>query len=211
MNNQNKNQHQDGQYRRPQHPVCDDDAGIRPTIDRKQLLSGFAMLAGLSLLMAIALAPRSAEAPAPLPDAAQVRSDTAAALSADCQMVQELTYLPCGHQVTRRQTLTGELAGKGRDALEAAYDAWQITSYASAEVTMTQALDMYCPEHVVLMPDETGMLCIWQNKYGDALARVQELDVALSELADNAQDEARPGKGFDTKEALEKWLESVES
>lgn len=211
MNNQNKNQHQDGQYRRPQHPVCDDDAGIRPTIDRKQLLSGFAMLAGLSLLMAIALAPRSAEAPAPLPDAAQVRSDTAAALSADCQMVQELTYLPCGHQVTRRQTLPGELAGKGRDALEAAYNAWQITSYASAEVTMTQALDMYCPQHVVLMPDEGGQLCIWQNKYGDALALVEELDAAVGELPDAVQNDVRAGKGFDDRDELEKWLENVES
>ena len=76
---------------------------------------------------------------------------------------------------------------------------------------MEQTLALYCPQHVVLMPDEGGMLCVFQNKYGDALALVKELDLLLTELPDDVQQTVRPGKGFDTIEALEQWLEGVDS
>ena len=198
------------QYRRPQHHSTQEPIDIRPTIDRKQLLTGSAVLMGLALLMVLALAPLKANAPAE-PDAAQVIRSADQTLSAECALVQHLTYTPCGHQMTRRQSLPGELAGKGRADLAAAYEGWQVTSYAPTEVQMEQSLNMYCPEHLVLMPDESAMLCIWQNKYGDALALVEELGTAVGELPDSVQDEVRRGKGFDTQEALEKWLESVES
>ena len=129
----------------------------------------------------------------------------------DCQLIQHMTYAPCGHDLTRRQTIPQELAGKGREEVSAAYDAWQITSFASAEVAMEQKLSLYCPEHVVLMPDEGGMLCIFQNKYGDALALVEALDLPLPELPDSYQEEIRPGKGFSTQEELAQWLEAADS
>lgn len=198
-------------YRRPRPHFSDEKLDVRPTVDRRQLLTGSAMLLGLALLMILGLAPRSAQAPDEHTDTAQVVVDAAQTLAADCQVVQHLTFTPCGHQMTRRQTLPAELAGKTREALAAAYDAWQVTAFAPSEVVMEQALDLHCPEHVVLMPDEGGMLCIWQNRYGDALALVKELGAAVSELPDSVQDEVRQGKGFDSQEALEKWLESVES
>jgi len=208
MNNRNDPH---GPYRRPQPHFSDEKLDVRPTIDRRQLLSGSAMLLGLALLMILGLIPRSAQAPDSEPDSAQVVVDAAQTLAADCRIVQYLTFAPCGHQLTRRQALPAELAGQTREALTAAYDTWQVTSFAASEVVMEQALDMYCPEHVVLMPDESGLLCIWQNKYGDALALLKELGTAVSELPDSVQDEVRQGKGFDSQEALEKWLESVES
>ena len=80
-----------------------------------------------------------------------------------------------------------------------------------AEVVMEQTMALHCPQHVVLMPDESGMLCVFQNRYGDALALVKELDLLLTELPDNVQQAVRHGKGFDTIEALEKWLEGSDS
>ena len=200
-----------GQYRRPRPHLTEDNMQIRPTIDRSQLLTGGAMLAGLALLMAVALAPKSAMDDAVLPDAAQVRTDTQMTTAADCQLIQHMTYSPCGHDLTRRMTLPAELTGKDRSALTAAYDAWQITSFASAEVVMEQTLPLYCPQHVVLLPDESGMLCVFQNKYGDALALVKELDLLLTELPESSQQLVRQGKGFDTIEELEKWLEGTDS
>ena len=76
---------------------------------------------------------------------------------------------------------------------------------------MERTLDLYCPEHYVLLPDDSGMLCVFQNRYGDALALVKELNVSLTELPDAYQEELRPGKGFDTLDALTQWLESIES
>ncbi len=199
----------DGQYRRPRPHFSDEKVEIRPTVDRRQLLTGGAMLLGMALLLIVALVPKSTADD--VPDAAQVRSDAQMTTAADCQLIQHMSYAPCGHELTRRQLIPTELAGKDRSAIAEAYDAWQITSFASAEVVMEQTLSLYCPEHVVLMPDEGGMLCVFQNKYGDALALVKELDLLLSELPDNVQQAVRSGKGFASIEELEQWLEGADS
>ncbi len=199
----------DGQYRRPRPHFTLEQPEIRPTIDRRQLLRGGAMLLGLALLLIVALVPKSTVDDAP--DAAQVRSDAQMATLADCQIIQHMTYAPCGHDLTRRQVIPTELVGQNREALSAAYDAWQITSFASAEVVMEQTLPLYCPQHVVLLPDESGMLCVFQNKYGDALALVKQLDLLLTELPDEVQQSVRTGLGFATIEELEQWLEGADS
>ena len=207
MNDQDR---YNAQYRRPRPHFSDEKVEIRPTIDRRQLLTGGAMLLGLALLLIVALVPKSTVDDTP-PEVAQVRSDVQQTTNADCQLIQHMTYSPCGHDLTRRQTIPAELAGQNREALATAYDAWQITSFASAEVVMEQTLALYCPEHVVLLPDEGGMLCVFQNKYGDALALVKELDLLLSELPDDVQQTVRQGKGFASIEELEKWLEGADS
>ncbi len=204
MNEQDFN----GQYRRPRPHFSDEKVEIRPTVDRRQLLTGTAMLLGLALLLIVALVPKTT---ADDPDTAQVRSDAQMTANADCQIIQHMTYSPCGHSLTRRQVIPTELAGQNREVISAAYDAWQITSFASAEVVMEQTLSLYCPEHVVLLPDEGGMLCIFQNKYGDALALVKELGLLLNELPDGVQQSVRSGKGFATIEELEQWLEGADS
>ena len=181
-----------------------------PLMDKKAFFLSAAVLGSMALLLILGLTPGGAQAPAQ-EEAAQVGSGTAVVLSEGCQMIQHMSYLPCGHSLTRRQTLPAEMNGKTREDLAAAYDLWQVTSFSPTEVEMEQALNMFCPDHVVLMPDESGMLCIWQNRYGDALALVRELNQPISDLPDAYQEMLRPGKGFPTQEDLEKWLESVES
>lgn len=189
-------------YRRPRSHFS-----TKPAVSRRSLLTGSAVLLALAMLMVLAMIPlRTAD-----PEAAQTSRDAAQALQPDCAVIQQITYAPCGHQLTRRTALPVELAGRNRADLEAAYGAWQVTAFAPAEVRMEQQLDMFCPQHIVLLPDENGQLCAWQNKYGDALSLVKALGVAASELPDAAQAEARQGKGFDTLDTLEKWLENVES
>lgn len=195
------------QYRRPRAHFSDAFSPASAFRGSRQLLSGSALLLGLALVMILAMIPlRSSDS-----DAEQVSRDAARALQADCALIQQMTYAPCGHQVTRRVALPAELAGKGRSEMEAAYDAWQVTAFAPAEVSMERTIDLYCPQHIVLLPDETGKLCAWQNKYGDALALVKSLDAAASELPQDAQEAVRRGLAFDTLEALEKWVESAES
>ncbi len=184
-----------------------DKPQVKALVDRRQLLWGTAALLGMAVLLIVGLTPRTATAP----DTAQVGGESPVLLAEDCTLVQHLTYTPCGHDLTRRQTLPPELAGKTRADLEAAYDAWQVTSFSAQEVAMEQSLSMYCPQHMVLMPDDAGMLCVFQNKYGDALALVEALDLPISDLPDACQEELRPGKGFDTQAELAQWLESIES
>jgi len=181
-----------------------------PLMDKKALGLSVAVLGSMALLLVLGLTPTGAQAPSDM-DAAQVGSDATVTLSESCQVIQHMTYTPCGHSLTRRQGIPPELTGKTREDVAAAYDLWQVTSFSTAQVEMEQALDMFCPEHMVLMPDESGMLCIWQNRYGDALALVKELNLPISDLPDAYQEMLRPGKGFPSQEELEKWLETVES
>lgn len=182
-----------------------------PMIHRRQLILGSLTLLCMAALMIVALTPRSASAPDAEQPAEQAGVQSNARLNTGCTLIQHLTYLPCGHDLTRRQTLPEELVGKGRADLEAAYDLWQVTGYTSDQVEMEQSLDLYCPEHLVLMPDDSGMLCIFRNKYGDALALVSELNVPMSELADDVQDALRRGKGFADQAELDLWLEANDS
>ncbi len=199
----------DGQYRRPQPHFTAEKVEVRPTIDRRRLFTGLGMLCGMALILALAMPVGTTVDDAP--DAYQVRTDTQMTTVQGCQLIQHMTFTPCGHELTRRQALPAELVGKGREAITAAYDLWRVTSFGAAEVVMEQSVQLYCPDHMVLMADEGGMLCIFQNRYGDALGLVRETDVALNELPEAVQTELRQGKGFPTVEAVEQWLESVES
>ncbi len=129
----------------------------------------------------------------------------------NCVLLQTLTYTRCEHVVTRRVTAPAELAGKTLADVQALYPEWQITDFSPAEIKMTQTPDIHCPDHMVLMPNGAGFLCIFQNKYGDGLALVSELQTELSSLPAAAQEELVQGLGFSTLAELESWLESVES
>lgn len=187
-----------------------DKTSLHPLIDRRQLLLGSLTLLCMAVLLIVGLTPRSASAP----DAGEIQqtgTQPGIVLNKECRILQRLTYQPCGHTLTRRLTLPAELVGKTRADLEAAYDMWQITGFAADEVEMEQSLPIHCPEHMVLMPDDSGMLCIFRNKYGDALALVSEMNIPLDELPDAVQDELRVGKGFITQEEIDLWLEAIDS
>lgn len=183
---------------------------IRATVDKRQLVRGCMLLLGAALLLVVALMPQHANAPG-ADEEALVAADAANRLSSDCQLIQHVSFTPCGHSMTRRQQLPVELSGRTRDELSDAYSQWIITAFSPTQVTMERSIGLYCPEHVVLMPDESGQLCIFRNTYGDALALVKELHLPLRDLPDETQELLRPGKGFDDEEALEKWLESIQS
>lgn len=182
------------------------DNQIRAAVDRRTLLMNILVLAGIAVLLAVGLTPRRT-----LDDTAETGTDRASMLAADCQVIQHILYEPCGHELTRRVVLPEELIGKDRSALEAAYDPWRVTGFAADEVTMELQLPLYCSEHIILMADESGMLCVWQNRYGDALALVEELGIPLSDFPEEVQNELRGGMGFETRELLDKWLENAES
>ncbi|MDD3412191.1 MAG: hypothetical protein PHY12_15405 [Eubacteriales bacterium] len=181
----------------------------------RKITRSAAMTAAAALLLAagaIALNTTRPE-PAPVPTEAPLQQAAASdtRVAEGCELVQTLSYTRCEHTVTRRVAAPPELTGKTLEDVKPLYDAWQITSFAPREIGMSQRPDLYCPDHYVLMSGEDGRLNVFQNKYGDALALVSELDAQLSALPAAMQEEARAGIGFDTLEALEQWLESAES
>ncbi len=192
-------------YHRP-----DDQPASTAARKDRALKAGAATLLTFALLLCAALLP-SRSASAPETPSAQVDAAKGTLLQKDCQLVERLSFTPCGHALTRREHLPEDLIGKTRADLEAAYDEWRVTSFSPSEVELSRQLAMYCPQHVVLMADESGMLCVWQNTYGDALSRLKELNVPLTDLPDTAQEQLTHGLGFDTQDALTQWLENAES
>ncbi len=168
------------------------------------LIAALAVLAAALLL----LAPQSAPDAPPPGQAAAQQDET---LRQDAEMMQKLTYARCGHVVEKRVTLPRELHGATRERAQALYPDWQLTEFGASKLAMERALELYCPAHKVLLPDGMGMLCIFENKYGDAYARVDETGVELRGLPAALQEEVRLGLGFDDLHELESWLESAES
>jgi len=132
-------------------------------------------------------------------------------LSEESELYQTLTYSRCGHTVSRRVTAPVELYGKTMEEAAALYPEWRITEFSASHVKMDRRPDLFCPDHMVLMPDGAGCLCVYENKYGEAMSLVRETEIMLSSLPAAVQEEAARGVGFSTAEELEMWLEGAES
>lgn len=172
------------------------------------------LLMSVAVLLVIAAAtlllPSSSPAPAP-EEAQRAAAGEQVKVAEGAELMQTLTYTRCEHVVTRRVTAPVELYGKTLDEVQALYPEWKITEFAPKEVRMEQQPDLFCPDHMVLMPNSAGMLCVFENKYGDALALVNELETDVHSLPAAIQEELRDGVGFSSLIELEQWLESVES
>jgi hypothetical protein len=182
----------------------------------RQVILGAAALVAAAVLLIIGLYPRNAVAPdlnttQPPENAADAAGTQSTRVEAGCELVQLLKYSRCDHEITRRTPIPQELVGKTLNEVETAYEGWQVTEFLPKRITMARLFPLYCAQHVVLMPDESGVLAVFENKYGDAMALVRTLETSLDSLPESIQEEIRLGKGFDTLADLEQWLENVES
>lgn len=166
--------------------------------------------AAVALGAAVLLWPSRTEAPTE-ERGTEASSGQEIRLEDGASLVQRLTYTRCEHEVTRRVTAPVELYGKRLEEAQALYPEWRVTDFSAKELRMERQMELFCPDHRVLLPDASGKLCVFENRYGDALALVAELETRLSSLPAAAQEEVQDGLGFSTLEELEAWLESMES
>lgn len=153
---------------------------------------------------------REAENPRQEAENARVSADRAA-VEEGCELLQTIRYTRCEHTVHRRMAAPVELYGKTLEEVSALYPEWQMTAFSPKEISMEQELPLFCPEHTVLMPDGAGYVCVFENRYGDAMALVRQLSIEVKDLPAAAREEVEMGKGFSSPEELDAWLESVES
>lgn len=170
------------------------------------------MLGGVALLIAglLLLLPPNA----PTAEGRESRSAVAGGavtIKEGAELLQTLTYSRCEHAVTRRVTAPVELHGKTIEEVQPLYDGWRITEFSPVEIKMEKRPELFCPDHAVLMPNAVGRLCVFENKYGDALALVRELETEITSLPAAVQEDVTEGMGFSTLTELEQWLESAES
>ena len=95
--------------------------------------------------------------------------------------------------------------------MQQAFSDWSITSFSPSEIEMSCTMQLYCPEHLVVMPDGAGVLGIYENAYGDGYALKAQLDIPLSALPEDLLETVHLGIGFGSAQAVEQWLETFES
>lgn len=186
------------------------EKGERNPLKKKTVMLLMSAAVLLVIAAAALLLPVGSSAPAP-EEARSAAAGEQVKVAQGAELIQTLTYTRCEHVVTRRVSAPVELYGKTLDEVQALYPEWKITEFAPAQVRMEQQPDLFCPDHMVLMPNGAGMLCVFENKYGDALALVSELETDVRSLPAAIQEELRDGVGFSSLIELEQWLESVES
>lgn len=128
-----------------------------------------------------------------------------------CQLIQTLRYARCGHEVVRRVQADTEYKGCTLQQMQEAYAEWDITSFSPVEIEMSRTLTIYCPDHLVVLPDGAGVLGVYENRYGDGYALRTQLDIPISDLPENVRESVHLGVAFDRAEEIESWLETLES
>ena len=177
----------------------------------RPFLLGLLAVSAVLVLSVVVLSPEKTASDDGLPPVSEAGNGNETVLSAEGELMQTFTYSRCEHRVTRRMTAPAELHGKSLKEVEALYPEWRITAFSPTLVTMEQRPEIFCPDHLVAMTGEGGRVCVFRNKYGDALALERELELSADQLPAALQEELAVGVGFATAEELEMWLESVES
>jgi len=142
-------------------------------------------------------------------------ADLSERTSGGCMLHRTLYYAPCGHSVQRREQLPSRLTGLSREALEkeigSVIPGAAVTGFSGAEVDISLSTDIPCPLHWVLKGGEDGMLCVMQNRDGEALEVVRRTDIPLGRVSEEEIGAVRAGRVFDDVQALEGYLESLSS
>jgi len=144
----------------------------------------------------------------PTPGNAMHVSETENAVLSDCEIIQTMGFLRCGHSVTRRIHPPEEVSGADFAAAQQYYDLWKIESFSPSYISMQREIPLYCPMHDVLGVNEAGEIVLSKNYYGDGMAVVEIFSRQISEFDEQIQEELILGMGFDSREEAAAWLEA---
>lgn len=128
-----------------------------------------------------------------------------------CMLLQTVHYERCGHEVTRRVQADKEHRGATLEQMQQAYADWSITSFAPTEIVMSCRMPIYCPDHLVVMPDNAGVLGVYINEYGQGYTLQKQLEAPLTDLPEEVLEKVHLGLPFATMGEIENWLETLES
>lgn len=128
-----------------------------------------------------------------------------------CVLVQTMYYDRCGHAVTRRVEADKEYRGATLQQMQEAYADWAITSFAPEEIVMSCHMPIFCPDHLVVMPDGAGILGVYLNEYGQGYTLQKQLEAPLTDLPEDLLETVHLGLAFDSMKDVESWLETLES
>ncbi|GHU67294.1 hypothetical protein FACS1894184_06880 [Clostridia bacterium] len=167
------------------------------------------ILVGLSVLTLTIALSRGAGFGAVDEDGLTTGSADSSRVAAGAVQLQTIHYQRCGHSVTRTIDAPPEWAGMRSDELSAKLDmSWRVSDFASDRITMSKNVILFCPQHYVLMPDETGQVCVWTNRYGEGMEKVRDTTTSLADLPEVQRELVRSGMAFDSDGQADEYLVS---
>lgn len=114
-------------------------------------------------------------------------------------------YSLCGH--THTITVGEGLTGKTVDELQAEYDGCTVEEFSPQFARLRKVYEMYCPNHYILKSTESGLQILRTVAGKDELVVDRTID-AIGLPPDEA---LQNGIVFDSLEAIEQYLENIES
>ncbi len=162
-----------------------------------------AVLMGVALVITLIAAVRDS--------GTRMASSTRKNVEDGCVLTQTIRYARCGHEVTRRLEADREYKGCTLEQMQQAFSEWSITSFSPSEIVMNCTMQLFCPDHLVVMPDGAGVLGVYENAYGDGYALKNQLDTPVSALPEDVREHVHLGVGFGSAQEIEAWLENFES
>lgn len=138
---------------------------------------------------------RTGDASAPRPDM----------VAAGSHLAQTIRYIRCGHEVQRRIDTPPDWVGLTKDGVAGRMDSiFRMTAFSPELIEMEAGLDLFCPQHQVLMLGADGTLGVYHNAYGFAMERMR--DARINRMDEELRAELVRGLAFDSLEALDMWL-----
>jgi len=163
----------------------------------------FVALGSLMIAMGISLFVRQTEGAG----SAHVRPGDLVA--AGCHQAQALEYVRCGHEVLRRLPVPPEWVGKTKDGvLERLEEQYRLTAFSPSLIEISSRLELFCPQHFVLMLDGEGGLSVFRNTYGFGMDKITEL--RMPRVDETLREKFVRGLPFDSREALDEFVSGID-
>lgn len=132
-------------------------------------------------------------------------------LEENCTVNITYHYKLCNHTIEKTEKLPEELVGKDKAAAAAFYKDYQFTAFSANKICIEKTFNTYCDKHFILKSEGNNVWLYRTIAETGDLAQYRKIGMDIQTLTDSEKDALLKGKVFPSLEAVEEYLESVES
>ncbi|WZL78382.1 hypothetical protein QBE55_12840 [Eubacteriales bacterium mix99] len=129
----------------------------------------------------------------------------------DSVLVFKRSYTRCRHTLEEETEMDSGNVGKTGKQLKRAFPEWQLAKFTPEEVTFRKSIDGYCPNHYVIKAKEGYLVIYRPEKDTGKLEAVEESNISYRWLSPEMKEQVDKGLAVDSREAVERLMENLES
>lgn len=131
-------------------------------------------------------------------------------ITPNTELILKKYYKDCGHSITEKSEMPGEMVNLTKEEIEAKYPGWKLEEFSKEEVLLSKELDSFCGEHYLLIEEE-GVVSLYSLDEGDNRSLIETTDIAFEYLPETDKVILKNGIFVYGKEELGKIREDFES